>query len=297
MFVPLLLVTGAQGQVGREVCAQAPGFGWRVAALGHGALDITRGPEVTACLARLRPGLVINAAAYTAVDRAESEPEHAFAVNGTAPGHLAQGCAGLGIPLFHLSTDYVFDGPSARPWRETDPVHPLGVYGRSKWAGEEAVRQRLERHLILRTAWVFSPHGHNFVKTMLRLGRERDELAVVADQTGSPTAAADVAHALLTLATRLDRGGLWGTYHYAGFPPATWHGLAEAVFRHGVPALLPRAPRVRPIPSAEYPTPARRPLFSVLDCTAIRERQGISAPAWEPALVRVLAALAGAVGE
>lgn len=245
-------------------------------------------------LARLRPDLVINAAAYTAVDGAETEPERAMAINGRAPGFLAEECAALGVPLIHLSTDYVFSGQGDRPWRETDPVGPTGVYGQSKWMGEEAIRNRLEQHLILRTAWVFGRHGENFVKTMVRLGRTQQALRVVTDQVGCPTAAEDLARMLLAISERVRRDPLepnWGTYHYAGTPPVSRLEFAQAIFRHAVPDVLPQAPVLTGIPSRAYASVARRPLNSVLDCGLIRQRFGIEAPAWEPALARVLGAL------
>jgi dTDP-4-dehydrorhamnose reductase len=239
-------------------------------------------------LAAQRPDLAINLAAYTAVDRAESEAEAAWAVNCTGAMHIAAGCADRGIPLVHLSTDYVFDGYKDGPYREDDPVNPLGVYGASKEAGERAVREALRRHIILRTSWVYGAFGQNFVKTMLRLGAERETLRVVADQHGCPTAAADIASALVALAQQVAAGEeRWGTYHFAGAGATTWHGFAEAIFDLALP-YRGRRPRVEPIATEQYPTPARRPRNSVLDCSKIADAFGIRPAPWRPALAAVI---------
>lgn len=289
-----ILVTGANGQVGRELVRCGAEAGIDVVALARADLDITDREAVRRTVEQAAPDAVVNAAAYTAVDRAESEPEAAFAVNRDGAAHCAAACADAGIPLVHISTDYVFDGTKGEPYTETDAPNPLGVYGASKWAGEEAVRDRLDAHVILRTSWVFSAHGSNFVKTMLRLSREREELRVVADQRGNPTAAADIARAALRIvqraATREDAS--WGTFHFAGTPATTWHGLAEAVVaearRHG-PV---RTQRVEPIPTSAYPTPARRPADARLDCARIAREWGIGPPGWQEAVARVVAEVA-----
>jgi dTDP-4-dehydrorhamnose reductase len=218
---------------------------------------------------RYRPTLIINAAAYTAVDRAESEPDAAFAANADAPAHLAEAAAAAGASLIHLSTDYVFDGAKPVPYTEDDAVRPLGVYGASKAAGERAIRERLDRHVILRTSWVFGLHGANFVKTMLRLGHARARLDVVADQSGCPTGAADIAAAIHGIARQIllgSRTNAWGTYHFAGRGSTNWYGFAEAIFERAEP-IWGRRPQVTPIATADYPTPARRPTNSILDCT------------------------------
>ncbi len=296
-----LLITGAGGQVGRELARQAAGSETR--ARTSAELDIRDAAAVRRAIDGV--DLVINAAAYTAVDRAEQEPERAYAVNRDGPAHLAEACAVRGIPLLHISTDYVFDGRAERgraergrgqrPYREDDPTRPLGVYGASKWAGEQAVRERLDRHLILRTSWVFGLDGRNFVKTLLRLAAEREELRVVADQHGCPTFAGDIAATLLRLAGQLpfsaDSG--WGTYHFAGAPATTWHGFARAIVEQArvCQALNVQALKVRkiiPISTADYPTPAARPAYSVLDCTRLRDTFGIAMPAWQPGLARVV---------
>jgi dTDP-4-dehydrorhamnose reductase len=283
-----LLVLGGAGQVGRELCRLRWPVGYSLVALDRGGIDIADRDAVFDLLDRERPDCVINAAAYTAVDRAESEPEAAWAANCTGPANLAAASAEAGIPLVHLSTDYVLDGGKAGPYREDDPVNPLGVYGKSKEAGDRAIRDALPEHVILRTAWVYSVHGHNFVKTMLRLPAERPLLRVVADQTGSPTSAADIAEAIREVVRQIEAGkGRWGTYHFAGAGAVTWHGFAEAIFAEAAPWRGP-PPLVEAITTAEYPTAARRPANSVLDCAKIREAFGILPRPWRAALAEVI---------
>ena len=283
-----LLVLGAGGQVGRELCRLRWPVGYSLAALDRAGIDIAKRGAVLGLLGRERPDCAINAAAYTAVDRAESEPDAAWAANCAGPKNLAVACAEAGIPLVHLSTDYVFDGAKAAPYREDDPVNPLGVYGKSKEAGDRAIRGVLPEHVILRTAWVYSAHGHNFVKTMLRLGAARPALRVVADQTGSPTSAADIAAAICEVVRHIEVGkARWGTYHFAGAGAVTWHGFAEAIFAAAAP-WRGEPPRVEAIATAEYPTPARRPANSVLDCAKIGEAYGIAPRPWRAALADVI---------
>lgn len=270
-----ILVTGAGGQVGSELLRLGlPG-------LTRSQLDLTNAEQVHAQLAEQRPDLVINAAAYTAVDRAEAESDRAFAVNRDGAGHLAAACDELGILLIHISTDYVFDGSQRQPYREDDPVAPIGVYGESKWQGEQLVRERLARHVILRTGWVFGAQGHNFVKTVMRLATERDELTVVADQFGGPTPARDIARVCHAIADRLmqDRGE-FGTFHFGGAPATSWHGLAEAVLDSMRARGPVRATAVRAIGTGDFPTPAARPPYSVLDCGRIKRDYGIGQPDW-----------------
>jgi dTDP-4-dehydrorhamnose reductase len=292
-----ILVTGFAGQVGHELLVRLARRGLPLAGPGRDALDIAQPQQVQAVLRCLRPRLVINAAAYTAVDRAEAEPEQAYAVNRDGPRHLAAACRALDIPLIHISTDYVFSGEQAGPYREDDPVNPMGVYGRSKAEGEQAVRELLVRHIILRTAWVYGARGHNFVKTMLRLGSERDRLRVVADQRGCPTAAGDIAEAILGIAERILEPdfGSWGTYHYCGGGTASWHEFANAIF--AIDSELSGRPpcAVDPITTAEYPTPARRPANSVLDCGRLAATFGIAPRPWREALREVLVELRGSV--
>src|SRR5436190_15004305 len=283
-----LLVLGAGGQVGHELTRLAWPADYRVAAFDRAEIDITRQESVSAAVDRERPDIVINAAAYTAVDRAESEPEAAWAANSAGAGYLAAACRSAGIPLIHISTDYVFDGSKKGPYREDDPVNPLGVYGHSKEAGDRAVREALPEHVILRTAWVYSAHGHNFVKTMLRVAAERPVLRVVADQVGSPTGAADIAAAIQEIVRQI-RGGAtkWGAYHFAGAGAVTWHGFAEAIFELAAPWRGP-PPQVEAITTADYPTPARRPANSVLDCRLIGEAFGITPRPWRAAVAEVI---------
>src|SRR5271169_2231366 len=283
-----ILAFGAAGQIGREVCRAAWPPRYAILPLDRKALDITKSAAVSAMLARETPDLAINLAAYTAVDRAESEPEAAWAVNCAGAAHIAAVCEESATPLIHLSTDYVFDGRKTEPYREEDAVGPLGVYGRSKEAGERAVRAAAARHVILRTAWVFGAYGANFVKTMLRLAAERPVLRVVADQRGCPTAAADIATALMVIAEHIERGeAKWGTYHFVGAGAVSWHGFAAAIFDLAAPQLAAR-PQVEAISTDQYPTPARRPMNSVLDCRKINEAFRISSPRWRTALATVI---------
>lgn len=290
--VPLVLLVGANGQVGHEVvraAAREPSLALK--ALGRAELDITDAGAVTDTVARCDPALVVNCAAYTAVDLAEKEPDRALAVNRDGTAHLAGACASRDIPLVHLSTDYVFDGEKEGAYREGDPASPTGVYGQSKWLGEVALRQRLPRHLILRVSWVFGAHGNNFVKTMLRLGRERDELRVVADQHGCPTAAAHIARTLWDLAGRIvaSEPVAWGTYHYCGRPATTWHAFAREIIRQGrEEGLVDHPVAVHPIRTSDYPTPARRPANSVLDCSRIEEVFSIRPGSWQEGVREVV---------
>lgn len=287
-----LLLLGAGGQVGYELSRLAWPESYRLAAFGHDGVDIARREAVTAAVARERPDIVINAAAYTAVDRAETETDKAWAANCTGPLNLATACHDAGIPLVHLSTDYVFDGSKDGPYREDDAPKPLGAYGQSKEAGERAVRGLLPQHVILRTAWVYGAHGNNFVKTMLRLGEERPVLRVVADQIGSPTSAADIAAAIAAIVRRIEAGNTsWGTYNFAGAGAVSWHRFAEAIFELAAQSGIverDRVPRVEAITTAEYPTPARRPANSVLDCRLIGEAFGIVPRPWREALAKVI---------
>ncbi len=282
-----LLVTGCKGQVGAEVMRRAPLHGHAAVGCDLPELDITDPAGVAAALDGC--AVLINAAAYTAVDKAESEPERAYAVNETGPRVLAAACAARGVPLLHISTDYVFDGSKAGAWVEDDPVAPLGVYGASKAAGEAAVRETWPDHLILRTSWVYAAHGGNFVHTMLRLGAERDELRVVDDQIGAPTAAGDIAEALLIVAGAYARGDRdrFGTFHYTAEGTTSWAGFADAIF-DAAAYVWGRRPVVTPIPTAAYPTPARRPANSVLDCSRIIAAFAPPRRPWRVALTEVM---------
>ena len=286
-----IIIIGAKGQIGWELTRRAPAFGHEALAWDVAELDITDAAAVERTLSASSADIVINAAAYTAVDKAEQEPALAFAVNRDGPAHLAAACARLQIPLLHISTDYVYDGRKPGPYVEDDVVAPLGVYGASKLAGDEAVRQLLRRHLILRVSWVFGIHGHNFVKTILRLAREREELRVVADQYGCPTFAGDIADTLLELAGRsaeMDARDAWGVYHYCGEPATTWHGFASAIVELACAREALPVKTVTAITTADYPTPAARPANSVLDCSRLAARLGIRPRPWRAGLEAML---------
>ncbi len=275
-----LLVFGRTGQVATELRARAPGATY----LGRAEADLADPAACAAAIRAARPEAVINAAAYTGVDKAETEEDLAMRVNGAAPGAMAEACAELGIPLVHISTDYVFDGSGTAPWRPEDPTGPLGAYGRTKLAGEDAVRGAGGVHAILRTSWVFSAHGANFLKTMLRLSETRDRLTIVADQVGGPTPAGGIAEACLTIAAALAADpGKSGTYHYAGTPDTNWAGFARAIF-----AEAGREVTVEDIPTSGYPTPAARPLNSRLDCSATQAAFGIARPDWRQAVAKIV---------
>jgi dTDP-4-dehydrorhamnose reductase len=276
-----LLVFGQTGQVARELIARANGHD--ITALGRDQADLSN-PQACAQMVRnLAPDAVINAAAYTAVDKAEEEEDLARIINGETPGAMAEAAAEQGIPFVHVSTDYVFGGEGENAYVPHDPVAPQNAYGRTKLYGEEAVRAAGGTHVILRTSWVFSAYGNNFVKTMLRLGASRDELTIVSDQIGGPTAASDIADALLAIAPKLDQGQSGGTYHFTGAPYVSWADFARAIF-----AGAGLGTKVIDIPTTSYPTPAKRPLNSRLDCTAITDDFGIAVPDWHASLEAVL---------
>ena len=276
-----ILVIGRSGQVARAL-AERSGEA-EIHTAGRPEVDLTAPGTIARALDATRPDVVVNAAAYTAVDAAESDEAAARALNAEGPGRLAERCAADGVPLIHISTDYVFDGTLDRPYREDDPIAPKSVYGRTKAEGEAAVRAAGGRHLIARTAWVYSPFGKNFVKTMLRLGAERDRLTVVADQHGNPTSALDIADTLLALAHRhADWPAEGETVHVAGTGEATWCDFARAIV-----ATLPSPPEVEGIPTSAYPTPATRPANSRLDGTRLSQRYGLTLPPW-PASLRVV---------
>lgn len=284
-----ILVIGRSGQLARALGAAAWPAGIELVQQGRETIDLARPASVEAPVVAARPDLVINAAAYTAVDKAESEPDLAFAVNRDGPAALAEACHHLGAPLIHVSTDYVFDGTKTGPYVEEDPVGPVSVYGASKEAGESAVRARLTAHVILRTAWVYAPEGQNFVRTMLRLGRERPELRVVDDQHGCPTAAAELARGVQAAALKLLAGGRdHGTFHFCGAGATTWFRFAQAIFEL---AGEPR-PRLTPIPTSAYPTPAHRPANSVLDSSKFARLYGVTARPWRESLARCLEEIA-----
>lgn len=285
-----VLITGAQGQVGAELVKTAPAE-FKTIGLGSKQLDITNQQHIQSALAKYKPDLIINAAAYTAVDKAESDADTAFAVNEQGLAWLAQAANAAHIPLFHISTDYVFDGTANTPYTETDPANPQSVYGASKLAGEQALASTLSQHIILRTSWVFGATGNNFVKTMLRLAAERDELSVVADQHGCPTSANSIAKTLWQLAQLYaDQGSLpWGTYHFSNAPACTWHDFAGEIFEQAVNiGLLDKTPTLHPITTAEYPTPAQRPAWSVFDCSKIEHLLQRKTQHWRQQLSELL---------
>jgi len=276
-----IAVTGSKGQVATSLIERGRPKA-EIVALGRPAFDLTDRAAVLEALEAARPDVIVNAAAYTAVDKAESEETAALLVNGEGAGHVAEAAAWLGVPLLHLSTDYVFDGALDRPYREDDPTGPTGAYGRSKLAGERRVAERCENSVILRTAWVYSPFGANFVRTMLRLNETRDEVGVVADQRGNPTSALDIADALIAIAARMKADpspGLWGVFHMTGSGEATWADLAESVFEEAA-ARGRRRTRVKRITTADYPTPARRPANSRLDNEKLARVYGVKLPEW-----------------
>jgi dTDP-4-dehydrorhamnose reductase len=275
----VILVFGKTGQVATELAALPD-----VLCLGRDHADLSDPAQCAKAIRDHAPEAVINAAAYTAVDKAEEEEALATVINGDAPGAMARACKDLGIPLIHISTDYVFEGGGTAPWKPSDATGPLGAYGRSKLKGEEAVRAAGGTHAILRTSWVVSAHGNNFVKTMLRLGADRDALTIVADQIGGPTAAREIANACHHMAEQLmDAPHQSGTYHFSGAPDCSWADFARGIF-----ALSGLACKVTDIPSKDFPTPAVRPLNSRMDCTDTHTTFGIERPDWRAGLVDIL---------
>jgi dTDP-4-dehydrorhamnose reductase len=279
-----LLLLGGSGQVGTEFQALPLPPGVEIVAPDERALDLTDQSAIDSVVAEGSWSAVINAAAYTDVDRAESDEAKALAVNGDAPARLAAATSRLGIPLVHISTDYVFDGRKGSPYVESDPPSPLNAYGRTKLVGEQAVAAGNPRHIIVRTSWVYSPYGRNFVRTILRLAGERDRLTIVADQRGCPTAAKDVANVCLSLALRCaasPESSPYGLYHFAGGGEASWHEFAKTIVEL---ARLPRPIDVAPISTQDYPTPAKRPADSRLDCGALDRDLRIRPRPWREAL-------------
>ncbi|ENM5889565.1 dTDP-4-dehydrorhamnose reductase [Vibrio mimicus] len=286
-----VLITGSKGQVGYCLVERLAHIA-DVLALDHQGLDITNQQEVVKTIAEFQPDYIINAAAYTAVDRAELEIKHAYEVNSKGPEFLAKAAQQVDAVMLHISTDYVFDGESNTCYKESDPVRPQGVYGRSKLSGEDAVIESCNKYLILRTAWVFGEHGNNFVKTMLRLAQTRDELRIVDDQFGGPTYAGDIANALITMIEFIEQGNQpeWGIYHFSGMPYASWYDFAIKIFelaeREGI---LEIQPNITPIPTSAYPTTAKRPANSRLDCSKINNQFDIGPSDWMIALNNIQA--------
>lgn len=288
-----ILLTGITGQVGQEL-QQTLGSIGELIGVGRQELDLTQPTQIRQKIAEVKPDVIVNAAAYTAVDKSESESELAIAINGDAPTAMAQAAQDIGATLLHISTDYVFNGENHTPYLETDQTFPLGMYGKSKLMGEEGVRKNCDRHLILRTAWVYGSRGHgNFVKTMLRLGKDREELKVVADQVGSPSWSYDIALAITQLVAKsLDDDTVQGTFHYTNSGVCSWYDFAVAIFteakRLGYPLQIER---VLPITTADYPTPTQRPAYSVLSKVKITNTLEVYPPHWRESLIKMLTQL------
>ena len=284
-----ILITGQHGQVSQALQQRLPPLG-ELIVLGREQLDLTNVDQIRQQVRAHRPGLIINAAAHTAVDQAESEPEVAFAINAIAPGILAEEAKALGAPLIHYSTDYVFDGSKPAPYTETDTPNPLGVYGQSKLAGEQAIAAVGGEHLILRTSWVYSNHGKNFLLTMQRLLQEKPQMRIVADQIGAPTWAGTIADSTRALIEHWQAGaaGAWGVYHLTAQGETSWFGFAEAIGEH-LRTTGKACSELEPIPSSAYPTPAKRPLNSRLDCSLLQQQWHVAQPHWLDALRECLA--------
>ncbi|MCM2377877.1 dTDP-4-dehydrorhamnose reductase [Pseudomonas marginalis] len=284
-----VLITGQHGQVSRELQLQLQGLG-ELIVLGRDQLDLANVDQIRQQIRAHRPNLIINAAAHTAVDQAESEPDAAFAINAIAPGVLAEEAKALGIPLIHYSTDYVFDGRKPAPYTEADTPNPLGVYGQSKLAGEEAIAAVGGEYLVLRTSWVYSSHGKNFLLTMQRLLQEKPQMRIVADQIGAPTWAGSIARSTRALIERWQAGepGEWGIYHLTNQGETSWFGFAEAICAH-LRTQGKACAELEAIPSSAYPTPAKRPLNSRLDCSRLQQQWHVSQPSWQDALRECLA--------
>ena len=288
----MILITGATGQLGRALVAEARARQLDVLAVSRPEFDLAAPATIDACFAQAKPDLVINAAAYTAVDAAETDREAAQAGNHTGPEHLARLCAAHNVPLIQISTDYVFDGTKGAPYVETDPTHPTGVYGLTKRDGENAVRATGAKAIILRTAWVYAPYGKNFLRTMLNAAQRTPVLRVVADQHGTPTAAPDLTAVILDIAEKIRASG-WqeefaGIFHATNDGATTWHGFACAIFEEAKAFGHP-VPRIDPITTADWPTPAKRPADSRLDCTKLRRVFGCALPPWRESLKTALA--------
>lgn len=288
-----VLITGAQGQVGQALRDSAPSD-WQIQGLGSAELDISDAQQVLECVSALQPQLIINAAAYTAVDKAESDSERAYAVNQLGAENLAKAAQQSNCPLLHISTDYVFNGEHSQPYTEQDSPAPNSVYGHSKWLGEQAISAHCSQYIILRTSWVFGLHGNNFVKTMLRLGQERQTLSIVSDQVGGPTSANSIAQALWQIAQQYSNNNqcVWGTYHFSGAASCTWYDFAVEIFAQAEALqLIVQSPALTPINTASYPTPAQRPAYSVLDNHKIQQQFGIAQSNWKSELQQMLVAL------
>lgn len=285
-----ILVTGSNGQLGSDLAPRLEAAGFSVAAFSSKALDITAREKVLGAIEEARPRLIINSAAYTKVDLAETEKDRAYGANRDGAANMADAAAKVKAALIHISTDFVFDGSRPLPYKETDTVNPLSVYGESKLRGEEEIRKRLKKHIIVRTSWLYGAQGNNFVKTILRLASERDKLRVVYDQAGSPTWTGDLADALVKIAASIATGAEnYGVYHYSNEGVASWYDFAEEIVEEGRRLGFPvKCRAVEPILSEEYPTPARRPPYSVFDKNKIKATFGITIPHWRVSLGKML---------
>ncbi|MBA3037604.1 MAG: dTDP-4-dehydrorhamnose reductase [Desulfobacterium sp.] len=281
-----ILVTGSQGQLGWEILREAKSLGFETVGFDLPQIDITIKSDVEKVINNTRPDIVINAAGYTNVDRAEEEKEICFAVNCIGPGNIAAVCSSLEIPLIHISTDYVFDGSGNTPYTEKDIISPINAYGKCKAEGDDAVRNILQKHIIIRTSWLYGIHGHNFLKTILQLGEEKEVIEVVSDQFGSPTFATELANAVLTISSQIQNSscGNWGTYNFCGTGITTWHGFAEKIIEEARKYMDIKTILVKPITSKEYPTKARRPYYSALDCSLMNRHFGIASKPWQESL-------------
>ncbi len=284
------LLIGRIGQLGWEIIAKATAFGVEVRAVDLPEFNITDSTAIKREVGADDISVVINASAYTAVDKAETEQELAYAINSKGPGELADVCQQMGKPLIHVSTDYVFDGKDEAFYAEDDPTAPIGVYGKSKFDGEERIRKKLKEHIIVRTSWLYSCHGNNFVKTMLRLGKEREILNVVNDQFGCPTWAADLAEVILTMVSRIykNENVPWGTYHFCGAGVTSWYEFAKEIFHIAGQYESLKIKSLNPIPTSEYPTPAKRPQNSSMTCSLLARQFDIQSVPWQKSLKSML---------
>ena len=288
-ITPMIAIVGCNGQLGKDLVLSCHKYDREIVALDIPDIDITRYRSIEKTLGAHRISMVINSAAYTAVDAAESESELAFAVNRDGSANLAMFCSNRNIPLLHISTDYVFRGDKTSAYLEDDPISPIGVYGASKAAGEKEIIRLLDKHIIIRTAWLYGNHGQNFVKTMLRLANEHETLRVVNDQYGCPTFAADLAEAILTLTNQIDSGRpYWGTFHFCGQGATTWFDFANAIFDIAGRYMSLTVEQVLPVTTAEYPTPAQRPRYSILDCSKIKKCYNIHPRPWQQSLAEMI---------
>lgn len=285
-----LLITGANGQLGWELCQRKDSYGFDSFSCDLPLFNVSDKEAVESTIKAVKPDIIINAAAYTAVDQAEKDVEPAYAVNRDGAGYLANACRESNIPLIHISTDYVFDGTKTTPYKETDPVSPIGIYGKSKAQGEDVVRQTLQQHIIIRTSWLYSVHGNNFIKTMLRVGKQNEQVRVVDDQYGCPTYAGDLAEVILKIASGIKNGNMkaWGTYHYSNTGKTTWFKFAQKIFEIASQYDTFSFKELIPITTAEYPTLARRPQNSDLDCNQISDTFNIKLIPWQDSLHKML---------